>query len=101
MTCLQLAQRGLEVVALGLELLDVRERLVVLLLGQRVDRAELLAPAREALDARAQLLGLLGARAPRSAGSAGEPEPLGERAELLVGLGGLVAHLLRADLGLR
>ena len=34
-----------------LELLDVRERLVVLLLGQRVDRAELLAAALQALDA--------------------------------------------------
>src|SRR5437763_1918525 len=53
----QLTQRGLEVLALALELLDVRERLGVLLLGQRVDRAELLAPARQALDARAQLLG--------------------------------------------
>src|SRR3712207_7627339 len=49
-----LFRSGLEVLALGLELLDVRERVLVLLLGQRVDRAELLAPALQALDALAE-----------------------------------------------
>ncbi len=48
---LELRQRGLEVLALGLELLHVRDGLVVLLLRQRVHRAELLAPPREPLDA--------------------------------------------------
>ena len=38
--------------ALAFELLDVLERLLVLLLGERVDRAELLAPPLQALDAR-------------------------------------------------
>ena len=45
---LQLGERALEVGALGLELLDVRDRLVVLLLGERVHRAELLAAAHAA-----------------------------------------------------
>ena len=56
----ELAQRGLEVPALGLELLDVGERLRVLVLGQRVDRAELLAAPRQPLDLR-----LPAPRAPR------------------------------------
>ena len=42
-----------------LHLLDVLDGLGVLLLGKRVDRAELLAPARQALDARAQRRRLL------------------------------------------
>jgi hypothetical protein len=57
---LELGERRLEVAALGLELLDVRDRLLVLLLGERVDRAELLAPALQALDAGEQRLALLG-----------------------------------------
>ena len=56
----QLAQRGLEVGAAALELLDVRERLGVLVLRERVDGPELLAPALQALDARDQRLLLLG-----------------------------------------
>jgi hypothetical protein len=64
----------------------VRERLVVLGLRERVDRAELLAPALEALDALAQLDDLLvGQRL--LGGLGGQAEPLGERPELLVGLG--------------
>ena len=61
----QLAQRGLEVVALALELLDVGERLLVFGLGERVDRAELLAPAGQALEPAAERLALLVARARR------------------------------------
>ena len=84
--------------ALGLELLDVRHGLLVLLLGQRVDRAELLAPAREPLDP--------GAAAPRArssgSGSLGaarlEAEPAGDLGQLALGLGGGVAHLLGGHL---
>ena len=50
---LELAQRRLEIGALALELLDVLDRLGVLLLRERVDRAELLAAPRESLDPRA------------------------------------------------
>ena len=56
---LELAQRRLEIGALALELLDVRERLVVLGLRERVDRAELLAPAGEPLDPGLQIVDLL------------------------------------------
>ena len=55
---LELGEGGLEVAPLGLELLDVRDRLLVLLLGEGVDGAELLAAALKALDA--------GGRAPRA-----------------------------------
>jgi hypothetical protein len=47
---LELGQGGLEVGALRLELLDVLDGLLVLLLGERVDRSELLAAAGEAVD---------------------------------------------------
>ena len=70
----ELAQRGLEVLALALELLDVLERLLVLLLGERVDRAELLAAALQALDA--------GAQRARSASASGVLGRLGREAEL-------------------
>ena len=49
---LELRERVLHVAALLLEFLDVRHRLLVLVLRERVHRAELLTPAREALDAR-------------------------------------------------
>src|SRR5215207_1777872 len=48
---LELAQGGLEVLALALELLDMLDRFRVLLLRERVDGPELLAPAPEPLDA--------------------------------------------------
>src|SRR5829696_5132252 len=48
---LELAQSGLEVLALALELLDMLDRFRVLLLRERVDGPELLAPAPEPLDA--------------------------------------------------
>ena len=77
------------------------ERLVVLLLGQRVDRAELLAAARRAARC-ARAAAAASSSAERLLGGlGGQAEPLGERAQLLVGLGGLVARLLGADLGLR
>ena len=76
---LELAQRGLEVLALAFELLDVLERLLVLLLRERVDRAELLAAALEALDAGGERVALaVGERLGRRLGR--EPELLGERA---------------------
>src|SRR5439155_25880310 len=89
----QLAQRGLEVLALAPELLDVGQGLGVLLLRERVDRTELLAAPAQALDARAQLLGgLLVERLGRRGGL--EPQPLGELGQVVVGLGGGVARLL-------
>jgi hypothetical protein len=45
---LELSQRGLQVATLGLELLDVGHGFGVLLLRERVDRAELLSAARHA-----------------------------------------------------
>ena len=84
----QLAQRVLEVLALGLELLDVRERLLVLVLRERVDRAELLAAALQALDAALQL-GALGVGERLGGGLGLQAQPLGEAAELLAGVGGL------------
>ena len=80
----QLGQRGLEVLALRLELLDVRERLLVLALGQRVDRAEALAAALEPLEPR-----LRARRAPPSSSgsrlpptSSSSAEPLGDLGQL-------------------
>jgi hypothetical protein len=94
----ELAQGGLEVRALALELLDVGQRLVVLGLGERVDGAELLPAPREPLDAAAQLLGHL--RLQRGGRGLGrQAEALGELAELVPGLLVLVARLLGADLG--
>ena len=73
---LELAQRGLEVLALVLELLHVLERLLVLGLGERVDRAELLAAALQALDAGAQRVALLSGAGP---GRLGREAELGRR----------------------
>ena len=91
---LELAQRGLEVGPLALELLDVGQRLGVLLLGQRVDRPELLAAAGEPLQARPRA-----PRAPQRQRLGGrlrrELEPGGELAQLGLGLGGLVAGALQ------
>jgi len=56
---LQLAQRGLQIRSLALEFLDVLERLRILLLRQRVHRAELLAPAIQALEPRGQTVPFL------------------------------------------
>jgi len=72
----------------------------VLALGERVHRAELLAPPRQALDAGGQCVPLLlverllrGLRA--------QFEPAGQLAELGLRLGGVVAHLLGRHLGRR
>ncbi len=108
----QLAQRRLQVAALALELLDVRERLRVLLLGERVDRPELLAPARQSLHARAQRLRLLlaerlGARRrpapprPRRAASAAQTQSARRRLRSSSSASpALVAQPLGGDLGL-
>ena len=83
--------RRLQIVALGLELLDVRERIGVLLLGQRVDGAELLAAPSEPFQATGQLLTtlLLGQRL---GGGQGLELQLGrERRQCLLGVGRLVA----------
>ena len=58
-SCSQLAQRRLQVGPLALQLLDVLERLGVLVLGERVDRSELLAAAGQAFEAAAQRGALL------------------------------------------
>src|SRR5207248_8532723 len=54
----KLAHRVLEVFPPALHLLDVGDRLGVLLLGQWIDRAELLAPALQTLEPRADRLQL-------------------------------------------
>ena len=56
---LELAQRVLEVGALALELLDVLDCLGVLLLGERVHRAKLLAPPAETFQAAGEGLALV------------------------------------------
>jgi hypothetical protein len=76
----------------------VGKRLVVLGLGQRVDRPELLAAALQALDPRAQALG--GRRVQRFRRRLGlQPQPLRERPQLLGGVVLGVAGLLGANLG--
>ena len=79
----------------------MRERLRVLLLRQRVDRPELLAPAAQPLDARDQRLRLLRLQRRCSAPSSGarELQALADTAQLERRLGGLVAQALRGDLG--
>src|SRR5436853_4527862 len=99
----ELRHRRLEVRALGLEVLDVRDRLLVLLRRERVHRTELLAPARDPLDAALELGSALVVEAlvegpDRGVGGI-EPELAGDRAALALRLGGRVARLLRADLG--
>ena len=95
---LELRHRRLEVAALLLELLDVRDRLLVLLLGKRVDGPELLAAAVEPVQARGRA-----PRAPRRAAArerARRGGPGRSRArQLALDLGGAVAHLLGRDLG--
>ena len=97
----QLTQRRLQVGAPRLELLDVGERLRVLLLRERVHGTELLAPARQPLHAVLEsprvLLGqrlhtLLAVLRHR------QIQPLGDPAQLLGGLARLVAQALGGDL---
>ena len=97
---LELPQRGLQVVALAFELLDVLERLLVLLLRERVDRAELVAAALQALDAGVQRRALVVGQ--RLVGRLGLQAELGRQAgELLLGVLGVVARPLRRDLAAR
>jgi hypothetical protein len=78
----------------------MRERLVVLGLGQRVDRPQLLAAALQALDAYAQGRGRLGIE--RLRGRLGlEAKALGEPAQLVGGVALGIADLLGRDLGRR
>ena len=80
-----------------LELLDVLDRLGVLLLGERVDGAELLAPARQPLDPRGEV-GLLRLGQRLLGGLGLEAELGGEPPQLRPRLGAGVTGLLRADL---
>ena len=96
---LELRERGLEVGALRLELLDVRHRLLVLLLGERVHRAELLAAAHQALDPCLQLLALLVWQRARWRAPAGSPSRPASSRQVALGVRGGVAHLLRRHLG--
>ena len=83
--------------ALGLELLDVLERLLVLGLRERVDGAELLAAALQALDAGVQR-GALVLGSGSSDGSGSRPSLVARRGELLLGVLRVVAGALRLDL---
>src|SRR6185437_8420291 len=78
---LELGKRGLEVAALRLELLDVLHGLLVLPLGQRVDRTKLLAAPGKPLHARLQIAaGVLVEHL--LAGRGIEPEPRGDPLQL-------------------
>jgi hypothetical protein len=67
----------------------VSDRLGVLLLGQGVDRAELLAAARNSLQTGIERLALLGGQLPvRRLGR--QLEPLGDPPQLDLGVGGLI-----------
>ena len=97
----QLPHRGLEVLALALELFHVGERLGVLELGQRVDGPELLTAALEPLHPRAQLRdGLLVQRLGGTpcGGAVLDPEALEHPGELELGLAGVVAGPLGVHL---
>ena len=78
----------------------MRHGLLVLALGERVDRAELLAAAHQPLDARRQPLALLvGQRLRRRLGL--EAQAAGQLVQVALGVGRRVAHLLRGHLGAR
>ena len=83
-----------------LELLDVLDRLGVLLLGERVDGPELLAPALQALDATREV-GALGVGQRLAGGLGLESEPAGQPLELRARVAVPVARLLRLHLGAR
>ena len=98
---LELRERRLEVGALGLEALDVLERLLVLALGQRVDRAELLAPARRRRSSLRLDLEPLGVvERPRSRRPSSRPSVGADPLELGGRLGAAVAEVGDPDLGL-
>ena len=95
---LELAQCGLEIPALVLELLDMCDRLGVLLLCERVDRPELFAAAGEALNALGQGLAFaIGQGLARGRGL--ELEDRGDAAQRGLGLGATVTCLLGPHLG--
>src|SRR5215207_1932436 len=93
---LELAQGGLEVLALALELLDMLDRFRVLLLRERVDGPELLAPAPEPLDATLEVRALgVGQRLVGGLGL--EAELRRQLLELAARVLVAVARLLRPD----
>ena len=93
----QLTQRGLHVLAHALELLHVLERFLVLGLRERVDRAELLTAALQALDRLVQVRALVVAE--RLLGRLRlQPELRGEPGELGLDVLRVVAGALRLDL---
>src|SRR5918999_3293831 len=94
----ELGEGGLQVAALALELLDVRDSLLVLLLGERVHGAELLAAALKPLDAGGEGLAVLGGEGLRSRFRAKAQVP-GDGGQLTLDLGRAVAHLLGRHLG--
>ena len=94
----QLGERLLEVLALLGELADVRQRLLVLALGERVDRAQLLAPAPKALEAALDLLAL-GVADRRRSRLQLTTEHAPKALQLGTRLLAAIAKLRRADLG--
>jgi hypothetical protein len=93
----ELAQRRFEILAMELELLDVRHGLGVLGLGERIHRPELLTAAREPLDAPGERCALVVRK--RLDGRLGvKPEQRRQALQLVAGFAGVVARLLRADL---
>ena len=97
---LELGERRLEVRRAAPRALDVRERLLVLALGERVDRAELLAPAREALELAPRSRARSSSPSASLGGAELAPERRGDPLELGGGLGAAVAEVGDADLGL-
>ncbi len=96
---LQLAHAALGVLALGLQRLDVVARLLVLLLGQRVDRADLGAAALQPLQPAVDFGALLVAQRLLGRGDL-LAESLGDRGQLLGGLGAAIAEVGGLDLDL-
>ena len=85
---------------MGLQLLDVGDGLLVLLLGKRIDRPQLLAPALQPLQAVAQLLTvLLGQRVARRLRL--QSELARDLVQLSLDFGGAVPGLLSGHLGAR
>ena len=89
---------ALEVLALGLELLDVGDRLLVLLRGERVHRAELLAAARCSRSIPRRQRSRRSSSSTLGGGSGSRPRRPAT-SQVALGLGGGVAHLLGGHLG--
>ena len=96
---LQFAHAALGVLALGLQRLDVLAGLLVLLLGERVDRPDLGAATLQPLQAAIDVGPLLVAQS-LLGGLDLLAQPLGDRGHLLGGLGAAVAEVRGLDLRL-